>query len=140
MKNKLALLLLVCSLTVGCAKNVVTAPVPGSTNSADATAFRVAADAQAAIHSVKIWALCSAANFPPTTGVDGNTEACDPNSGTFPAQFKPYLNAAINSYNLLESAGQAFHAAGSTDDTALQAAEVQLQNDVTTLVTKIGGK
>jgi hypothetical protein len=138
MNKKLALLLLVCSLAVGCAKQV-SAPVPGSTGTPDAIAFRVAADAQAALHSIKTWATCSAKNFPVTVDVDGAPAICDPTSGPFPAKMIPLLNTAITSYNTLQALGHAYHDGTNTDQAALQAAESKLQSDVSVVIAA-GGK
>lgn len=135
MKKALAIFaLLVC---VGCAKQVV-APVPGQTNSADAVAFRVAADAQAALHSIKTWEECAAANFPQTLSIDGTPEPCDPAAGPFPPKLVPLLNVAITSYKTLEQLGQAFHDGTNTDQPALEAAETKLQSDVSAVLA--GGK
>lgn len=139
-KKMLAFVLLTFGLCTGCAKNVVTAPVPGSTGTPDATAFRVLADAQAALHSIKTWEQCAAAKFPQTIAIDGTVEPCDASAGTFPAAAVPLLNTAIQSYNDLEKLGQAFHAGTNTDQAGLQAAESKLSTDVTNVVTKAGGR
>ena len=137
MKHILAILVLSFGLCTGCAKQVA-APVPGQTNSADAVAFRVAADAQAALSSIKTWEQCADAQFPLTVTVDGNAEVCDPKAGPFPAKLIPLLNVAISSYNRLEELGQAFHAGTNTDQAGLQSAETTLQNDVSAVLA--GGK
>lgn len=138
-KNLLAILALAILMT-GCAKNVVTAPVPGSTGTPDAIAFRVAADAQAALHSIKTWEQCAAANFPLTIDVDGNTQVCDAAAGPFPAKAVPALNAALTAYNDLVAAGKAFHAGTSIDATGLQALESQLQNNVSAVLAAAGSR
>jgi hypothetical protein len=140
MKHTLAILALTFGLCTGCAKNVVVAPVPGSTGTPDAIAFRIAADAQAALHSIKTWEQCSAASFPQTIMVDTTLEPCDPKAGPFPASAVPLLNGAITAYNDLVAAGKAFHDGTTTDATGLQALETQLQNNVSAAIGAAGGK
>lgn len=138
MKKKLLVILALALSMTGCAKNVVTAPVPGSTGTPDAIAFRVAADAQAALHSIKTWEQCARENFPQSISLDGTLEPCDPSAGAFPAKLIPLLNEAITSYNTLEALGHAFHDGTSTDQAGLAAAETKLQSDVSTVLA--GGK
>jgi len=140
MKKMMVVTLLALAVMPGCARKTVTAPVPGSINTLDAYAFRTLADASAAISSVKLWQQCSAASFPPTVVVDGNSQVCDPKAGSFPDADKEYLNTAIRSYNVAESAGQAYHAGASNDTTALSAALTQLGVDVANLLSRTGGK
>lgn len=141
MKQKLFAVLLVTLLVLagGC-KKTVQAPVPGSINSIDAYAFRVTADAGAAIHSVKTWEVCSDASFPPTVTFDNVTEKCDPTATTFPAAARPFLLKAEQSYNLALDSGKAYHAGGSNDATGLTAALTQLSTDIANMLTKAGGK
>jgi len=136
--KRLIAILAIALCTAGCAKKA-TAPVPGSTSTADATAFRVLADAQAALHSVKTWQQCSAHNFPASVDIDGKNEPCDPTAGQFPDKFKPPLNQAINSYNVLSGLAKAVHDGTSTDAAALKAAEDKLTGDVSTLLSTVKG-
>jgi len=138
MKKIFAMLVLLV-FTVGCAKTV-TVPVPGSTGTPDAIAFRVAADAQAALNSIKTWEQCADAQFPVTVVVDGNAQVCDPKAGPFPASAVPLLNSAITAYNDLVAAGKAFHDGTSTDATGLQSLETNLQNNVSAAIGAAGGK
>ena len=109
-------LVVVLALTVGCAKHV-TAPVPGQLNTFDAYAYRVLADAQAALESFK----------------------ASP-SAQMPA-VKPILNQAITDYNIGEAAYQAWHAAGGTGETApVSAAISKVQSDIAGIAAQTGGK
>lgn len=142
MKKFLCILLLL-GLT-GCAKKVVSPPVPGSINSLDAFAFRVLSDAQAALTPVKVWEQCSALSIPTaatvTITVDGNVQVCDPSADPFPAKFKPVLNDAINAYNSAQTIAKAYHDGLSPDTTALQTSLTTLGNSVGTMLSTIGGK
>src|ERR1700752_4969009 len=140
------ILLLVLALLVpvtSCHKNPATAgipapaptSVPGAVNSLDAYAFRVISDAQAAIHSVKIWAQCDGAG-PATTSVDGKDEKCDPSMGKFPPAYKPYLNDAIKAYNVAQSPAKAYHDGATTDVAGLATSLTQLSQSVTILLSK----
>jgi hypothetical protein len=119
MKYFTSLILGICLFTAGCAKTV-TAPVPGSVNTLDATAFRVTADTQAAIEVIKTWQQCSVNGFP-TSGilVDGVNQPCDATAGTFPLNLTSDLNKAISAFNLLAAAGKAYHSGASSDATGL---------------------
>lgn len=132
-------LTLSCALMVGCPKAAVKAAVPGSTSDLDAKAFRVIADAQAAMHSIKTWEQCSAANFPATIDVDGTAEPCDSNAGVFPPKYVPALNIAINAYNDAAVAGKAYHDSAG-DPVVLQQKLDALQTSVGTLLNTTGGK
>jgi outer membrane murein-binding lipoprotein Lpp len=136
--KRITLVLLALLLCAGCAKKA-TAPVPGSTSTADATAFRVLADAQAALHSVKTWQQCSVHNFPAAVDIDGASEPCDQSAGQFPDKYKAPLNTAINSYSALAGIAKAVHDGTSTDTAALKAAEDKLTNDVSTLISTVKG-
>lgn len=137
---KVLLLALVMAWGAGCAKKAATAPVPGSINAFDAYAYRSLADAQAALHSVKTWEQCAAANFPTTVTVDGNAELCDAAAGAFPNNGKAPLNAAINAYNIAQAAAKAYHAGATQDTTALAADLTQLGSAVATMLSQTGGK
>lgn len=136
--KRLPLILLALLLCAGCAKKA-SAPVPGSTSQADAVAFRVLADAQAALHSVKTWQQCSAHSFPASVDIDGTNEPCDASAGEFPDKFKPPLNTAIASYNTLSGIAKAVHDGTSTDTAALKSAEDKLTSDVSNLISTVKG-
>lgn len=128
-------------MSVGCAvKNQTAAPVPGQVDAFDAYAFRVIADAQAAIHSVKTWQVCTAQNFPQTVSLDNTVEPCDSSNGKFQDSWKIYLNTAITSYNKAQAAGKAYHAGMSGDQAGLQQALNDLNANVSTMLVKTGGK
>lgn len=102
--------------TVACHKTVV-APVPGQLNTFDAYAFRVLADAQAALESFK----------------------ASPSAQT-PA-VKTVLNQAIADYNIAEVTYKAWHASGGTGDTAPVAAAIgKVQGDIAGVASQTGGK
>ena len=128
-------------LTVSCAvKNKPSTPVPGQVDAFDAYAFRIIADAQAAIHSIKTWQVCTVQNFPTTVSLDNTVEVCDPSNGKFKDEWKIYLNTAITSYNKAQAAGKAYHAGMSGDQAALQQALNDLNSNVSVMLTKTGGK
>jgi hypothetical protein len=135
------ILILMLTLTIGCAKKPVTAPVPGSINTLDAWAFRIISDAQASITSVKTWEQCTAAGANPgTVTVDGVQQTCDPTAGAFPMQYKPQLNLAITSLNTASAAGKAYHSGASNDTAGLTNAVNQLAQSITQLMSQIGAK
>ena len=112
-------LLSIVIVAAGCAKHV-TAPVPGQLNAFDAYAYRVLADAQAAINDFKASIASGKVAETPT--------------------LKTVLNQAITDYNAANMAYQAWHAAGGTGMTApIAAALNQLNADITN-VTANGGK
>lgn len=123
MRKLLATIVLAVALagSVGCAKHAAVAPVPGQLNTFDAYAFRVLADAQAAINDFK----ASVA-----TGKVSET-----------AQLKSFLNQAITDYNAGNAAYQVWHAAGGAGATAPIAAQLAaLQGDINNIATQTGGK
>jgi hypothetical protein len=106
-------------MTVACAKRAV-APVPGQLNTFDAYAYRVLADAQAAINDFK--ASVASGKVPETPTL------------------KTVLNQAITDYNAANMAYQAWHAAGGKGPTApISAALNQMNADITN-ITANGGK
>ncbi len=108
------------ALAMGCHKTV-TAPVPGQLNTFDAYAYRVLADAQAAINSFK--ASIQSGKVPETPTL------------------KTVLNQAITDYNAANAAYQAWHAAGGNGPTAPVAAAItQLNSDITNVSSITGGK
>src|SRR6058998_2701163 len=119
--NKILIVMLL-TMSIGCVRKPVAAPVPGALNTLDAWAFRIVADASASIHSVKTWEQCSEQNFPQTINVDGTQEPCDAKNGSFPMQHKPELNLAITSLNTASAAGKAYHSGASNDAAGLTAA------------------
>lgn len=139
--KRMSVILFALLLTVGCAtKNQPAAPVPGQIDTFDAYAFRVIADAQAAIHSVKTWQVCTAQSFPQTVSVDNTVEPCDSSNGSFKPEWKIYLNTAITSYNKAQAAGKAYHAGMSGDQAGLQQALNELSGNVALMFQKTGGK
>lgn len=111
-------------LVVGCQHKVATAatPVPpGAVNQFDATAYRICADAQAAIESVKADVAA------------GTVTLTDPQ--------KAILNQLIAHYNTAESLAQAYHANanGNADTSSLTAALNQLVADIAAVATQIQG-
>lgn len=138
--KKLLVTFAACIVLTACAKKPVQAPVPGSINSLDAWSYRIISDSQASIHSIKIWEECSAASFPITVTVDGTTEVCDPKAGTFPVQYKPQLNLAIQAENTASAAGKAYHSGASNDANGLTSAVTQLTQAISQLMTSLGAK
>ena len=124
MKKKLGVALAVLALlaALGCAAQKTPSPLPaGAINQFDATSFRVLADAQASINSVK--ADIAAGKITPS-----ETE-------------KKVLNQIIADYNKANDLYQAYHAQQTTDTTALSQAINQLVSDIAAVTTQIqGGK
>lgn len=119
--KRISWILLFLSLVIlaGCATKAAQAPVPGQINSFDATSFRVLADVQAAIDSVK-----NDAQTTPLTAAQ-----------------KTVLNQAISDYNLAEASWQAYHAGATNDTAALTAAINSLVADIAAITNQIrGGK
>lgn len=137
--KRLSIVLSLCLVLAACANRPAQAPVPGSINALDAWSYRVVSDAGASIHSVKIWEQCSDPTSPKTVVVDGTTENCDPTAGPFPMQYKPQLNAAINSLNAASALAKAYHSGASNDSAGLTAAINQLTSAITQLISQIGG-
>jgi hypothetical protein len=135
---KICVLMLTMLFAVGCTKNPVAAPVPGTINTFDAFAARSIGDAQAAILGVKAWETCSDQQFPPTVTFDGQTFACDSSKTPFPASGRQYLFIAENSYNVALGAAQTYHAGASQDTTALTQAITQLGIAVSGMLTNVG--
>jgi hypothetical protein len=107
----------VLAVMLGCAAHTVKAPVPGALNSFDADSYQTLMTAQATLNSLK------------------STAATTPS-------LKPILNQAISSYDVAETAWQAYHAAAST---ATQAALTTSLSDLNTKVSTLqaaaaGGK
>lgn len=136
---QIAVLLLVIIAAVGCGKKAVVAPVPNAIDAMDAYAYRGVSDAEAAITVVKTWEVCSEQKFPATVDVDGKAHPCDKTAGTFSPEYKPYLNAAIDSHNTAQSLGLAYHSGASKDAEGLAQALTQLGLNITKLLTKVGG-
>lgn len=134
MRKMFTLVIAFCILSLAGCQKTVTAPVPGSINTLDALSFRVTQDSAAAIEVIKTWQQCSINNFPPTIVVDGVTQPCDPTAGQFPVSLTPDLNLAINAYNILASAGQAYHAGASNDATGLTNAITALEQAISQLL------
>ena len=136
MKRYLAALLttLVIAACVACSQHAAQAPVPGQIDALDAYAYRSVSDAQAAITSIKTWEVCSAQNFPVKVVVDGATETCDSSDGPFNPSLKPILNTAIQSFNIAQSAGQAYHSGASKDAQGLASALTQLGVNIANLL------
>jgi hypothetical protein len=110
-------LILILALTPGCHHAV--APVPGQLNTFDAYAYRVLADAQAAINDFKSSVTSGKLPETPTT--------------------KAALNQAITDYNLANIAYQAWHSGGGTGSTSTVNGPLNiLQNDIATLPLKGG--
>jgi len=135
---KLYVVMLAILLAVGCTKNPVAAPVPGTINTFDAFAARSIGDAQAAIIGVKTWEICSDKGFPPTVTFDGQTFACDASQTPFPAAGRKYLFLAENLYNTALAAAQSYHAGVTSDTTALSQAITQLGIAVGDMLTNTG--
>ncbi len=113
MKRLLIAFVLALSM-IGCQKTV-TAPVPGSINTFDATMYRALADAQAAINSFK--ADVQAGKVTETPAV------------------KTALNQVITDYNAANALYQAYHAsAGQTPTAQVQGAVTKVQVDINGLV------
>lgn len=118
MRNLLAILILAIA-TTGCQKTV-TAAVPGQINTFDAYAYRVLADAQAAINDFRASVTSGKLTETPT--------------------IKAALNQTITDYNAANLAYQAWHAAGGKGSTtSVNTALNQVQNDIATLPVS-GGK
>ncbi len=117
-----AFVLLMLAAALGCAAKKTSAPLPpGAINQFDATSFRVLADAQAAINSVK--SDIAAGKITPS-----DTE-------------KKVLNQIIADYNKANDLYQAYHAGATSDTTALSQAITQLIGDIAAVTTQIqGGK
>jgi hypothetical protein len=118
-----AFVVLTLVAALGCAakKPATSTLPPGAINQFDATSFRVLADAQAAINSVK--SDIAAGKITPS-----DTE-------------KKVLNQIIADYNKANDLYQAYHAGATTDTTALSQAINQLINDIAAVTTQIqGGK
>lgn len=116
-----ASLVVLMALGAACHKNVATAPVPGQLNTFDAYAYRVLADAQAAINDFK---------GSVTSGKVAETPA-----------IKTALNQAIQDYDLAMVTYQAWHAAGGTGATAPVAnAITAVQTDISNITVQSGGK
>src|SRR5437660_6631580 len=112
-RSMIGLLLVMIVMTSACAKHVV-APVPGQLNTFDAYAYRVLADAQAAINDFK--ASVASGKMPETPTL------------------KTVLNQAITDYNSANVVYQAWHAAGGTAPTTPIAAAInQLNADITNI-------
>lgn len=141
MKLRLIALAALSVALAGCHKTA-TAPVPGSLNQFDATSYRALVDAQSSLHRIKTQQQCTVFEWPATAMVDGLTEPCDQTKGTFPAgqQSKDDLNRAIQDYNIAQAAWHAYHAGATNDEKGLADAISQLNNDLTALFTKLGGK
>ena len=106
--------------TFACTKHVV-APVPGQLNVYDAYAYRVLADAQAAISDFR-------------NSVTSGKLAESPD-------IKTALNQAISDYNTANVAYQAWHAAGGTASTTTITAQLNaLQADINNVAVQAGGK
>jgi opacity protein-like surface antigen len=115
----IAVTLITLAMAAGCAKHV-TAPVPGSLNTFDSYAYRVLADAQAAINDFK--ASVASGKVPETPTL------------------KTVLNQAITDYNAANMAYQAWRAAGGNGMTAPIAAALNQVNADITNITANGGK
>jgi hypothetical protein len=120
MLQRKGLVLVLLTLTVACHKTV-TAPVPGQLNTFDAYAYRVLADAQAAINDFKASVAAGKIVETPT--------------------LKTVLNQAITDYNVANAAYQGWHAAGGNGPTAPVAAALnQVNADITNVSAQAGGK
>lgn len=121
MKRWMVCLILSIGLLTGCAaKKTSTAPIPGSINSFDATTYRVLADAQAAINSIKGDLATGKLQETPT--------------------LKAALNQVIQDYNAANALYQAYHAsAGATSQTEVQTATNKLQVDTASMTALAGG-
>lgn len=107
------------AMTAGCVKKTVVV-VPGQLNTFDAYAYRVLADAQAAINDFKDSV---------TTGKVAETPT-----------MRTVLNQAITDYNAANVAYQAWHAAGGAGATApITASLNQLNADITNVTAQAGG-
>jgi len=118
MKQFLLIVVVAIAMGVtGCATKAVVAPVPGQINTFDAYAFRVLADAQAAINAFK----------------------ADVQSGkvTETPAIKAALNQAITDYDAAEAAYQIWHATGGAGSTA--ALTVQINKLPTDIAITAGG-
>jgi hypothetical protein len=120
--KKLATLALigVLSLTLfGCAAKSATTAAnlpPGALNAFDAQTYVDLMGTQAVINSLK----------------------ADLAAGTIPAAAKSALNTAIASYNIAETAWQAYHATG-VNQPAAQAAVTKAKNDTATALAAVSG-
>lgn len=102
--------------SVGCGKRVV-APVPGQLNTFDAYAFRVLADAQAALNNFKT----------------------SP-SAQVPA-IKTVVNQAFADYSIAQAAYHVWRDAGGNGDvTPVAAAIAKMQGDISGIASQTGGK
>lgn len=117
-KNLLVVSLLSISMA-GCAKRAVV-PVPGQLNTFDAYAYRVLADAQAALNDFKASVTSGKLSETPT--------------------LKTVLNQAITDYDSANTVYQAWHSAGGTGSTVQIAMALDKLNADITNVTASGGK
>jgi hypothetical protein len=107
-------ILIVAILAAGCANRAATAPVPGQLNNYDAFAYRVLADAQAALNAFRADV---------TSGKVAETST-----------IKTYFNQASSDYNIAEAAYTAWHAAGGNGSTTALAAQIsKVETDIATL-------
>ncbi len=119
----IAFLALALASGIGCAaKKTTPAPLPpGAINQFDATSFRVLADAQAAINSVK--SDIAAGKVTPTENE------------------KKVLNQIIADYNTANDLYQSYHSGATNDTTGLSQAINQLVVDIAAVSTQLqGGK
>jgi hypothetical protein len=125
MQGPMLMLAIALMLAVGCHKAATTgatsspAVPPGAVNQFDATAYRICADAQAAIESVKADVAA------------GTVTLTDPQ--------KVILNQLIAHYNTAESLAVAYHTNrnGNADTATLTAALQQLVTDISQVATQI---
>lgn len=111
-----ALILTLCLLTAGCAaKNAVHTPIPGQVNDFDGTSYQTLMTAQATLNSLK----ASAAGLP---------------------NIIPVLDKAIASYNVAETAWQAYHAAATVQNqSAVTSSLASLNASLTALQGAVAG-
>lgn len=119
MKQRLLVLLLLLTLTLGCAKTV-TAPVPGSVNQFDSDTYLTLLTSKAVIDQTK--ASLAAGSFP--TNISGAV--------------KTAVNGAVTAYNLADTAYQALHTS-LLNGTSTPAQQATVTNAVTNLNTAVAG-
>jgi hypothetical protein len=108
---KQVLLICILLISVGCAKETPTPPVPGAINTFDSTSYRALMDAQAAINSFKADIASGKLTETPT--------------------IKTVLNQVIQDYDAADALWQQYHAsAGTAAQPPVQAAITKLQTDI----------
>ena len=125
MRRKISLatvLALVVIMAACAAKNKVPAPLPvGAINSFDANCYRVLADAQAALQSIRDDSTAGKITMNPTQ--------------------KSIFNQLTFDYNTANHLWQAYHSTGTGNTAPLQAAITKLQSDILSASAQIqGGK